>query len=256
MRAGSYNEMMSKPVNNPHDAFFRQLFSDQAVARDFVAQYLPDDVVPLLELASLTIHKDTFIDQTLQRQASDVLYEVKLVAGQTAYVYLLFEHKSYPDPQVAYQLLKYMVRIWEQDEKQQRDLRPIIPLVFYHGASEWQIAADFQSLLDVPEAMIPYVPQFRYWLYDLSQIPEQQIQGEVALRLSLLVLKCLQQPQADARFLGLIDLMVELSKQQRGIAQLSTLLRYVGNSNEDLRTETFIQVVDALWEKPRSPHWL
>lgn len=44
-----------------------------------------------------------------------MLCRVKLNNGKSAFVYLLFEHKSYPDPLVAWQILKYLVRIWDPD---------------------------------------------------------------------------------------------------------------------------------------------
>ena len=36
-----------------------------------------------------------------------------LRAGGNAYVCVLFEHKSYVDPLVALQVLRYMVRVWD-----------------------------------------------------------------------------------------------------------------------------------------------
>ena len=34
--------------------------------------------------------------------------------GGSSYVYVLFEHKSYPERLISLHLLRYMVRIWEQ----------------------------------------------------------------------------------------------------------------------------------------------
>ena len=46
----------------------------------------------------------------MQAHQTDLLYRVRLANGGQAYIYFLFEHKSYPDPLVALQLLRYMVR--------------------------------------------------------------------------------------------------------------------------------------------------
>ena len=243
-----YNRALSHATPTPHDAFFRQLFTDQEVARDFVQHYLPADITNLLDLNTLQTLQESNVDPDLQSHYADILYQVQLADGQTAYLYLLFEHKSYPDPQVSFQLLRYLVRIWEQDLKAEGELRPILPIIFYHGANRWQIATDFQALMPVPPVLSRYVPQFHYWLYDLSCYSEADIQGQVALRVSLLVLKYLQSEEPDEGFVGLVDLMVELSGQQRGLEQLYTLLRYVGHSSETLKTETFIRVVEALAE--------
>jgi predicted transposase/invertase (TIGR01784 family) len=106
-------------LRNPHDRFFRELFAHPDIAADFLRHYLPEKVAALLDPASAQLRKDSFVDEALQEHLSDLLYEVRLREGQEAYLYVLFEHKSYPEPMVAFQLLRYMVRIWEQemDEK-------------------------------------------------------------------------------------------------------------------------------------------
>ncbi len=95
-------------VTNPHDKFFREMWSRQEVARDFLANYLPDDVLQYVHLESLQIEKDSFVDEHLREQFSDLLYRVGLSEGKDGFVYMLFEHKSYPDRFVAVQLLRYM----------------------------------------------------------------------------------------------------------------------------------------------------
>ena len=44
-------------------------------------------------------------------------------------VYILFEHKSYADRLTSFQLLRYLVRIWERMLRQGEPLAPVIPLV-------------------------------------------------------------------------------------------------------------------------------
>ena len=135
-------------LSNPHDRFFKETFSRIEVARDLLANYLPAEVVALLDLDTLEARPDSFIDADLQEQFADLLYKVQLRDGREAYVYLLLEHKSYADPATPFQLLRYEVRIWEQDRRNGEELRPIIPLVLYHGREQWQVATDFGKLDD------------------------------------------------------------------------------------------------------------
>lgn len=60
----------------------------------------------VLEPGSLTITKDSFIDEALAEHYSDLLYRVRLKAEKEAYIYLLFEHESAPAPRVALGLLR------------------------------------------------------------------------------------------------------------------------------------------------------
>ena len=109
---------MTDAITNPHDHFFKATFSRRETALDFVQGYLPPEVVQVLDLTAFEISKDSFIDSKLKEHFSDILYKVGLQNGGEAYIYLLFEHKSYPDDYVAFQLLRYMVRIWEQQQQQ------------------------------------------------------------------------------------------------------------------------------------------
>jgi predicted transposase YdaD len=181
---------MAEALTNPHDRFFKDLFSRREAAQDFLRHYLPPEVSALLDLDTLDIGKDSFIDPDLQEHFSDLLYQVALRGGQEAYIYVLFEHRSYPDPQIAFQLLRYLVRIWEQSRKQGEGLRLILPLVIYHGPTEWRVALDFVALFgDLPEVLRPFVPDYRYWMCDLSRYSDEEIKGAITLRVGLLLHK-------------------------------------------------------------------
>ena len=124
---------------NPHDRFFRNAFARAEIAQGFFERYLPLDVSAQLDFTTLRLTKESFVDDTLKAQQSDLLFHIQTRQGTPARLYLLLEHKSYPDPWVALQLLGYLVRIWEQ-EKQRRKQPPlpiVIPLVLYHGERDW-----------------------------------------------------------------------------------------------------------------------
>jgi predicted transposase/invertase (TIGR01784 family) len=237
---------MAEPLSNPHDRFFKDLFSRQEIARDFLHHYLPTDIIPLLDLTALEISKDSFIDPDLQEHFSDLLYKVALQAGNEAYIYVLFEHKSYPDPLIAFQLLRYMVRIWEQNLKQRQPLLPIVPLVIYHGRSGWTVALNFTALLEVPEALKPYVPEYQYWLCDLSRYSDADIRGEVILRVGLLLLKYMVRDDLRQHVSQIFGLLRQLSQRETGLEYLETVLRYVAGGTEQLTEEELRQVVQEV----------
>jgi predicted transposase/invertase (TIGR01784 family) len=214
--------------HHPHDAFFKQLFTRPEAAEDFVRHYLPPEVVAVLEPGSLTITKDSFIDETLAEHHSDLLYRVQLKTSEDAYIYLLFEHKSAPASRVALNLLRYMVRIWDFLSKQgNKTLLPaILPLVIYHGKARWRIARSFSSLVDAPEVFKPYIPDLTYLLTDLSRFSDDEIKGAVTLRVGLLILKYIFRGELQERLPGVLGLLRELSGQQSGLEFIETVLRW------------------------------
>ena len=125
---------------NPHDKFVREVWSREEVAWDFLSRYLPPAIASRLVPGSLRLRKDSFVDGALREHLSDLLYQVQLQGGGEALVYVLLEHKSYPDPWLEWQVLSYLVEIWRQQRQQKkRRLTPVIPLVLYHGRRRWRV---------------------------------------------------------------------------------------------------------------------
>jgi predicted transposase/invertase (TIGR01784 family) len=173
----------------------------------------------VLEPGSLTITKDSFIDEALAEHYSDLLYRVQLKTAKAAYIYLLFEHKGAPAPRVALDLLRYMVRIWDFLGKQgnKRSLPAILPLVIYHGKARWRIARSFSGLIEVPEVFKPYLPEFTYLLTDLSHLSDEEIKGEVILHMGLWVLKHIFRGELPKQLPRLMELLPDLIAQPGGL---------------------------------------
>ena len=234
-------------ISNPHDRFFKEVFSHQETARDFLRHYLPPELSPQLDLSSLEISKDSFIDPELQEHFSDLLYKVAWRSGSGTYIYVLFEHKSYPDPLIAFQLLRYMVRIWEQALKQEQALLPILPLVMYHGQQMWTVAQEFVALFELPEELKPYTPHYRYWLCDLSQYSDDdiktRIEDAVILQVGLLLLKYIWQDDVRDRLKEMLGLLHKLGQQQTGLEYIRTILRYVSGATDKITAAELEEIV-------------
>jgi len=86
------------------------VFSDPSNARDFLLEYLPEQVRACIDLASISVHQKSYVDEELKKTHSDVLIEYKLECS-VALIYVLIEHKSAPEKWTIFQLLKYMIRI-------------------------------------------------------------------------------------------------------------------------------------------------
>ena len=232
-------------IKHPHDHFFQHSFARREVAVDFLTHYLPEPVRRLLDLQTLELTKDSFVDETLQDHFSDLLYKLRLRDGSMARVYLLFEHKSYPAPLVAFQLLRYMVRIWEEmlREEPEAGLRPIIPLVLYHGRTQWHVHQNFGALLQGPEELRIYWPEFNYELYDLTGYSDADLVGAAMLQVTLQVMKHVFTGELAQRLPGILRLLQELARQQSGLEFLYTVLRYVSQTGRNVTAEDIRQAV-------------
>ncbi len=180
-----------------HDGYFKRNYSRLEIAKQHLNHYFPSEVVRLLDLTSLKICKDSFIDPQMREYFSDLLYQVKLKQGTDLYVYILCEHKSTPEPLVAFQLLRYMLKIWHKTSEggKRKHFPVIIPYVIYHGKKEWKISEKFLELFQCPEELKPYVPQFEYELFDLSRLQNDEIQGVPELQATLMTMKHIFGPE-------------------------------------------------------------
>ena len=202
-------------IHNPHDKFYKAIFSRPEVAKDFVFRYLPPEITNLLDPDSITLTKDSFIDHALAEQFSDLLYMVNFKSGESAYLYLLFEHKSYPDPLVAFQLLRYMVRIWEKDidNYPKQPLLIIIPMVFYHGKDEWNISRHFLSIFPPSELFKPFIPDFEYFLYDTHNCNDEDIGGEWLLQVAIFSMKYIFREEFPVKMKQILELIRDKGKE-------------------------------------------
>ncbi len=251
---------MTKTLANPHDRFFKELFSRRETARDFVQHYLPPEIVKLLNLPTLEICKDSFVEANLSEHFSDVLYKVTLQNGQPTYIYLLFDHKSYADSLVSFQLLRYMVRVWDLWLKQERKKRKgkssqkplklpmIIPMVVYHGEASWNVSTELAGLFNLSPEFEQYVPNYQYQLYDLSDYQDDQIIGQVMLQVGLLILKHIHDERLGEHLVDILKLLRNLHDQPTALAYLETLLRYVSSGSSHLTEADLAEVLHEVLE--------
>ncbi|MDG5816377.1 Rpn family recombination-promoting nuclease/putative transposase [Chitinispirillales bacterium ANBcel5] len=219
----------NNPLKNPHNAFFRETFSRITTARPFIDTYAPKQIRSQLDLSTLAIQKDSFVDKEFKAHYSDILYSVKL-KGKSAFIYMLFEHKSYSDPWTGFQLLRNMVKIWEQyrnQHKKKKKLPIIVPMVIYHGAKEWEVTTSMTHLFEDIENTRDYIPEFKNEVYDISHIPDEEIRGEILLRVNFLILKYSRSPELYDKLNGILLLLLKLRDIKTKTEYFEILFRYL-----------------------------
>ena len=117
---------------------------------DLIRSALPKEVVDRMDLASLDVIDASFVDEEQKQSQGDLLFSIDVKRpGGSVYsgteskrdlqIYCLFEHKSYLEPGIYVQLIEYLARIYRRQWTAFRWFSPVIPLVFYHGAKEWNL---------------------------------------------------------------------------------------------------------------------
>jgi len=182
----------------PHDAVFRQVFGVPQNAASQLRAVLPSGLARRLDLGRLTRVPASFVDEALKWRHSDLLFTAPL-DGRDAYVYVLVEHQSSDDPLMAFRMLRYVTRIWDQhlrDHPRARRLPAVIPLVVHHGRSQWTSPAQLADLIDLDpaakQAMQAYLPRFEFLLDDLADIDGEQLRDRELTPSALITLLLLK----------------------------------------------------------------
>ncbi len=220
-------------MHQPHDKLFKIGFSDPETTAGFLSSQLPPALTAAIDWSSLRLEPGSFIDSQFRQSESDLLFHARAKEHAVA-IYLLFEHQTTEDRQIALRLLRYMVRIWETHLKRETGvlLPVIVPVVLAQNDRSWVIKADLASLLEIPvelEAVLrPFVPDFAFRLIQLAEIPFEAIAGTPAGIMILRTLKAersgdlLADPVWDESLLDLLPRLI-----------FEMLLRYILHADID-----------------------
>jgi predicted transposase YdaD len=158
-------------IQNVHDKFFKESFSRVDVASNFLEEMVNDSFVKKLHLDTLKLENGSYIDEKFEESFADIIYTCQYgKENKTVKIALLYEHKSYKEDYPHWQLVKYMVNVWQSDTKQRRAKPiPIIPIVIYHGKAKWKHQSMREYFENLDEDFFKYIPDFEYHLVDLSK---------------------------------------------------------------------------------------
>ena len=88
---------------------------------------------------------------------------------------LLLEHKSSIVPYPHLQLLRYMLEIWESNQRKKEPLLPIVPIILYHGEEKWTVRPMSEYFKGIDSTLHPYIPHFNYEMVNVGQYSEEDI---------------------------------------------------------------------------------
>ncbi|MEZ4657794.1 MAG: Rpn family recombination-promoting nuclease/putative transposase [Caldilineaceae bacterium] len=210
-------------IINPHDRFFRYVFAHTEWTRQLLATALPRGLLRSMDLDTLQVESGSFIDEELREHFSDMLFNAQLVTGQVGYAYMLFEHKSYPDKVVPFQMLRYIVRIWEQVMRDQKKWSAAASCMhgLLSGRQQWNIPLHLGGLVDAPAEWRTYVPEFKYVLIDLSVYDAAQIKEPILMQAALLAMKHIFDPDLEQQLPNVLALFNQLQQGPNGHGVLS-----------------------------------
>ncbi len=164
------------PTSTPHDALFKCTFGRPDVARSELQLVLPPALLARLDLSTLAVLPNSFVDEKLRQTHSDLLYSLQTVSEEPALVCALAEHQSHFDATMPLRLLDYSVRVWWWwlSEHPESKLPFIICIVLHHGEHRWGARPELAAMLgadaETLTATRTFTPHFQYIVDDLAAL--------------------------------------------------------------------------------------
>jgi len=241
-------------IEQVHDKLFKETFGSVEIAKDFMNGYLPTSIRDIVDLNTLEPQKDSFINKELQEVFSDLLFKAD-INNKEGYIYFLFEHKSYKDKLVIFQLLRYMIEIWESKMKKQNsnELPVIIPLVIYHDKGEWRIKTKLSDMIEgydqLPEEVKRYIPDYEYLIYDLTKYNDEDIKLESVTKIIIKIMRDVRYASKE-KVVDIITegftLLDEIIEKDNITHYMESCLRYVLSVRSDIDKDELIQIADQI----------
>lgn len=158
--------------HQPHDAIFKYYFSQIQYAKELLTNVLPSDIIKSLDLETLEMRPESFVEKDLGMSYSDLLFHCHSNESQVM-IYILYEHKSYIDKNTPLQLLKYIIKIWDNfKQANPKEKYPfVLPIVIYHGDQVWHRDVNILSLVSqVSDYHKGFIPKLDYILFDFNSL--------------------------------------------------------------------------------------
>jgi predicted transposase/invertase (TIGR01784 family) len=219
---------------------FRRIFGVPANAASQLRAILPPSLAGRLDLGRLARVPGSFVDEALKWRHSDVLFTAPL-DGRDAFVYVLVEHQSSDDPLMAFRVLRYVTRIWDQHEREHpgtRRLPAVIPLVVYQGPDRWASPVQLLDVIDLDpddgQAVQAWLPRFEFLLDDLAGTGEDQLLSRELTPAALVTLLLLKTARGNPQITA--DL-------RRWAGQLRAVLDQPGGGEAFIALLTYIELV-------------
>lgn len=179
-----------RTVNSkPHDSSSKLIFGNAELCSQFLRDYLDIPLLKNVRAQDIEDVSERYVPMFTEERNADTVKRIKISDKNTLYFISLIEHKTKVDYNISMQMLRYMVYIWEDYEKEMehhhkgiiktKDFRypPILPIVYYEGAECWNAPLNFRERILFHEVFEPFTPDFFYKLISLREYSVEELIG-------------------------------------------------------------------------------
>lgn len=191
------------------DSSSKIIFGDSHLCSQFLHGYVNIPLLKDVQPEDIEDVSKQYIHMFTEERNSDVVKKVRLKGNETPfYLISLIEHKSQIDYNVIMQILRYMVYIWENYEKEQEKKHkgisktkgfkypPVLPIIYYDGTADWNEDIELEKRIFLSDIFENYIPNFTCILVQLKNYSNAEIM-EKKDELSIIMMISKLQKESD-----------------------------------------------------------
>ncbi len=227
-----------RKITDPHDSFIKKVLKSKAEAISLIKGVLPEDIKNIVRLETIRLLPDTYIDSSLKKSLSDIVYQAEGVSHLHFNLSFIIEHKSFaPKVNIKIQLMQYFLGAVQTQISQHNTPLALPVIIFlYHGEKNWQDEPLWKLFGDVPEFLRPFVPDFEFIPvifddYDDERV--KQVFDSYKIRATVMVMRDIHKKLYFGKtFTAVLQDMPEHISINDILEFLKSLLYYVENVSE------------------------
>ncbi len=199
-----------KPKNSRvKDSSSKIIFGEPHLCSQFLRGYVNIPLLKDVQPEDIEDVTQQYLHIFTEERNSDVVKRVRLKENETPfYLISLIEHKSQIDYNVIMQILRYMVFIWEDYEKEQERVHkgisktkgfkypPVLPIIYYDGPADWRQGVELSNRVFLSDVFESYIPNFKCILVQLKDYSNAELMEKKDL-LSIIMMVSKLQKAAD-----------------------------------------------------------
>lgn len=214
-------------ISNPQlrDSSSKLIFGDNILCSQFLRDYADMEILKNIQPEDIEDVSERYVPLYSTERESDTVKKVNIAKyldehddektpELPLYIVSLIEHKTKVEYNVSMQILRYMVHIWEDYEKEmnkkyphiseRKDFRypPVFPIVYYEGVEKWTASYDLADRILCMELLGDYLPHFKYQLIRLHDYSNEELLAmgdEISLAMLINKIRCREDIEAFTR---------------------------------------------------------
>ncbi len=185
------NGTLDLPNTRLRDNSAKIIFEDPILCAQFLRGYVDIPLLKDVQPEDIEDETERFVHLFTEERDSDVVKRIRLKNRKNSeipfYLISLIEHKSDVDYNVVMQILRYIVFIWEDYEKEQERKQagisrtkgfrypPVLPIVYYEGTGKWTAALKLRERVYLSDMLGEYIPDYRCLMVQLNRYSNRML---------------------------------------------------------------------------------